>query len=174
MKIFAGLVTLVLGAFTLANGGFKQLALAAAPGFKPEPRWELPPKLQEAAGNARLTVVFAPARPGCSSALVPPLQALQRFAKTYPEARMWTALRPELQLPEKYRLGSTIALDTADTVGFGGQEDGVVAAYDRSGRTLLFRVFTRTSADDLFAELETAYSLTVPNGVRWAALDALR
>lgn len=168
-------VLAAVGTLVVARGqGLAGLGASSPAGFNPEPHSALPRELRESMGNSRLTVVFAPAHPGCSSALVPALQTLQRFEAAFPETRTWTALRPEIRLPEKYTLGRVVSLDPKDTVGFGGQEDGLVAAYDRAGRTLLFRIFTKSSVDGLYAELETAYSLTVPNSVRWVALDARR
>jgi len=176
MKVLGLCLTLLASISLLAVGQRTDAArLSARPsGFNPEPSWALPAALRESVGKSRLTVVFAPANPGCSSVLVPPLQALRRFAAAYPEAYMVTALRPELQLPKELLLGAAFPLDTENTAGFGGQAAGVVAAYDRAGRTLLFRVFTRSSVDDLYGELEAAYSLTAPNDLRWAALDARR
>jgi hypothetical protein len=176
MKVLGLSLTLLasITGFALGHRTDAARLFSHADGFNPEPSWSLPAALRESVGKSRLTVVFAPASPGCSSVLVPPLQALRRFAAAYPEAQMVTALRPELQLPKEFLLGAAFPLDSENTAGFGGQAAGVVAAYDRAGRTLLFRVFTRSSVDDLYGELEAAYSLTAPNGMRWAALDARR
>ena len=146
-----------------------------AEGFDPGPRLAVPADLRERIGHSRLTVVFAPSRPGCGSCIEPPIEALQRFRAAYPEAHVVTALERGMRVARDVVVGG----DRCDLLGrtgprFAGEDLGVVAAFDSAGRTLLFRVLTHASFERLYDDLEIAYSLTAPMGSRWAALGAAR
>lgn len=141
-------------------------------GFDPTPRLVRTDSLRDRVARHRLTVVFAPARPGCASCIMPPVEALRRFTANYPEAHVVTALQPGLRLGREAMVGGDrLDLDGFTGPRFAGQDLGVIAAFDGAGRTLLFRALTQASFDRLYDELETAYSLTAPRGSRWASLE---
>jgi hypothetical protein len=139
-------------------------------GFDPVPQLIQADSLRDRVTRHRLTVVFAPARPGCSSCIMPPVEALRRFVASYPEAHVVTALQPGLRVGRDTLVGGD-RLDLKGPTGprFAGQDLGVIAAFDGAGRTLLFRALTQASFDRLYDELETAYSLTAPRDSRWAS-----
>lgn len=147
-------------------------ALRSPEGFDPAPRLIESRELRHAVKQARLTIVFAPARPGCGSCIVPPVETLNRFVATYPEARVLTALQPGLRVAGDTVVGRRFDLDGRTGPRFAGQDLGVVAAFDSAGRTLLFRVLTHPAFDALYDDLENAYSLTAPQGSRWASTGA--
>ena len=142
-------------------------------GFDPGPRLVGAANLQKKIAQARLTIVFAPARPGCSSCIEPPVGALRRFVAAYPDTHVVTALEHDLHVGRDVVIGGD-RFDLQGRTGprFAGQDLGVIAAFDRAGRTLLFRVLTHTSFGRLYEDLENAYSLTAPKGSRWAKLEA--
>ena len=144
-------------------------------GFDPGPRLVENRILLKKISQARLTIVFAPARPGCSSCIEPPVETLHRFLAAYPDAHVVTALQSDLHVGREVLAGG----DRFDLIGkteprFAGQDLGVIAAFDSAGRTLLFHVLTHASFDRLYDDLETAYSLTAPRGSRWASLETSR
>lgn len=156
--------------------GTSELAVAWGPdGFDPGPRLAVPAGLRERIGHSRLTVVFAPARPGCGSCIEPPVEALRRFVAAYPQAHVVTALERGMRVARDVVVGG----DRCDLLGrtaprFAGEDLGVVAAFDSAGRTLLFRVLTHASFERLYDDLEIAYSLTAPMNSRWATLGVSR
>ncbi len=147
-------------------------ALNSPKGFDPAPQILDSRELRETVKEARLTIVFAPARPGCGSCIVPPVATLNRFVATYPEARVLTALQPGLRVGGDVVVGRRFDLEGRTGPRFAGQDLGVVAAFDSAGRTLLFRVLTHPAFDALYGDLENAYSLTAPKGSRWASAEA--
>jgi len=163
----------IVAALVLGFGASLWIGAQRGPrGFDPGPLLVDSASLRERVARSRLTIVFAPARPGCSSCIEPPVETLRRFVATYPDAHVVTALQRGL------RTGSDIVVggDRFELRGktgprFAGQDLGVVAAFDRAGRTLLFRVLTHTSFERLYDDLETAYSLTAPKNSLWAQVE---
>ncbi len=166
---------LVLPVVLLLGAGIWTGARRQIEGFDPGPRLAVPAELRERFERSRLTIVFAPARPGCGSCIEPPVVALQRFIADYPDAHVVTALQRGLRVAKDVVIGGDRCdLDGATGPRFAGEDLGVIAAFDGAGRTLLFHVLTHSSFDRLYDDLETAYSLTAPKGSRWVALEASR